>query len=609
MCGIAGAFGLHKPDQDRIGRTLSLMANRGPDGNGTFQHDMRGKSVTLLHTRLAILDLDPRADQPFLAEDVSLSYNGEIYNYSELKAQLENAGHEFRTESDTEVVLRSYIEWGTKCFDYFEGMWALALFDQRTSTLLLSRDRFGEKPLYYCWHRDTLYFASEVKALAALSGQKPVVNFDQIRRYLVNGYKSLYKNDETYFSDVTELPAATFACLERATTVQPQKYWSLNYSPQAISRADALEAIREKLERALSIRLRADVPIAFCLSGGVDSTALVSLAKRKFGADVHAFSVIDSDERYNEIDNITDTVDALGIRHTVAHTRTDGFIDRLEKLVHYHDAPVATISYVVHEILSQAIHDQGYKVAISGTAADEMFTGYYDHYGYWLSEMKDRSDFPALLSDWQGSYGQFVQNPVLRDPMVFARNARERSHIYLNRDLFNGLLHEPIAEDFHERDYSSSLLRKRMMNELFHESVPVLLHEDDLNSMKWSVENRSPFLDRSLAELLFSIPNEHLIHEGRAKSLLREAVSEIAPEKAMQDRRKRGFNASIDSMLDKKDPDVQDWLLTDSPIFDVVKKDAFLKMLGADTSDASLSKFMFSFVSAKAFLESELVKH
>jgi asparagine synthase (glutamine-hydrolysing) len=613
MCGIAGAFGLHKPDRDQVGRTLSLMVNRGPDGKGLFQHDTSGKCVTLLHTRLAILDLDPRADQPFIAEDVALSYNGEIYNYLELKAQLQTTGHKFRTQSDTEVVLRSYLEWGTKCFDRFEGMWALALFDQRTSTLLLSRDRFGEKPLYYCQNDDTLYFASEVKALAALSGQKPSVNFDQIRRYLVNGYKSLYKNGETFFSNVSELPAATFACLNNAPgsveAVQPEKYWSLNYAPQAISRGQALEAISEKLERALSIRLRADVPIAFCLSGGVDSTALVSLARRKFDADVHAFSVIDTDERYDEADNITDTVNALGIRHTIARTRTDGFIERLQKLIHYHDAPVATISYVVHEFLSQAIHDRGYKVAISGTAADELFTGYYDHYGYWLSELQGRSDFPQLLSDWQDSYGKFVQNPVLRDPMVFARDPAERSHIYLNRDLFNDLLCDPIAENFHERDYSASLLRNRMMNELFHETVPVLLHEDDLNSMKWSVENRSPFLDRSLAELVYSIPNEHLIHEGRAKSLLREAVAQLAPEKAMQDRRKRGFNASIDSMLDKNDPDVRDWLLMDSPIFDVVKKEAFAGLLGADTSDASLSKFMFSFVSAKTFLESELVRH
>jgi asparagine synthase (glutamine-hydrolysing) len=146
-----------------------------------------------------------------------------------------------------------------------------------------------------------------------------------------------------------------------------------------------------------------------------------------------------------------------------------------------------------------------------------------------------------------------------------------------------------------------------MMNELFHETVPVLLHEDDLNSMKWSIENRSPFLDRPLAELLFSIPNEHLIHQGQVKSLLREAVADIAPKQAMKDPRKRGFNASIDSMLDKNDPGVRDWLLAEGPIFDVVQKDAFLKILDSDTSDASLSKFMFSFVSAKAFLESELV--
>jgi len=611
MCGIAGSFGPHIPDQDQIGQTLSRMANRGPDGSGVYRHGTGGNSITLVHTRLAILDLDPRADQPFQSDDIALSFNGEIYNYLELKTQLETTGHKFRTTSDTEVILKGYLEWGTGCFDKFEGMWALALFDQRTGTLILSRDRFGEKPLYYFHHQSTLYFASEVKALAALSGRKPSVNFNQIKRYLVNGYKSLYKNGETYFSDIHELPAATFASLdpETAGAVQPKKYWALEYAPQDMSRNEALEAVREKLERALSIRLRADVPIAFCLSGGVDSTALVSLARNKFGADVHAFSIIDSDVRYDESANIIDTVNALGIRHSVIHTRTDGFIDRLEKLVDYHDAPVATISYVVHEFLSEAIHDQGYKVAISGTAADELFTGYYDHYSFWLSEMKERNDFDSLVSDWQNSYGKFVQNPVLRDPMVFARDDSVRSHIFLDRDVFNGLLQDPISEAFHESDYSSSVLRNRMMNELHNEIVPVLLHEDDLNSMKWSVENRSPFLDRPLAELLFSVPNEHLIRKGKVKSLLREAVSDLAPDQAMNDLQKRGFNASIDSMLDKNDPVVRDWLLTDGPIFDVIKKDAFLDILNSDTSEASVSKFVFSFVSTKAFLESELVKH
>jgi asparagine synthase (glutamine-hydrolysing) len=609
MCGIAGAFGPNTPDQLQIDLTLALMAKRGPDGSGVAQHHIPQGSLTLLHTRLAIVDLDPRANQPFISDEITLSYNGEIYNFVELRVELEATGHRFSTTSDTEVLLRAYLQWGTECFKRFEGMWSLALFDQRSSTLILCRDRFGEKPLYYRQTDNTLYFASEVKSLAALSGRKPNINFDHIRRYLVNGYKSLYKQDQNFFSDIKELPAATFACIDGSTKVEPQKFWKLKYNPQTISRENALEGTREKLERALAIRLRADVPVAFCLSGGVDSTALVSLAKKKFGADVHAFSVIDSDERYNETDNILDTVQSLGIRHEMVHTSTDGFLERLKAMVDYHDSPITTISYVVHEFLSQAIYEKGYKVAISGTAADELFSGYYDHYNFWLAEMQNRADYPQLIIDWQNSYGKFVQNPYLQDPEVFAKNPLERSHIYLNRDQFNSALCDPISEDFFENKYSSSLLRNRMMNELFNEIVPVLLHEDDLNSMRWSVENRSPYLDRSLAEFLYSIPTEHLIHEGTAKSLLREAVAQIAPEQSMQDRRKRGFNTSIDSMLDKRDPNVREWLLDDSPIFDVVRKEALEQMLKADTSDASLSKFMFSFVSAKTFLESDLVRH
>ena len=595
------------PAPERVAATLGLMANRGPDASGTWSGRLGESTLTLLHTRLSIIDLDPRANQPFESGEVVIVHNGEIYNYLELRAELEGLGHRFRTTSDTEVIVEAYHRWGEACVERFEGMWAFALLDLRAGRLILSRDRFGEKPLYWMRSGGTLYFGSEVKFLASLSGAAPTVDVSQVRRYLVNGYKALYKQPASFLVGVAELPAASTATLTGADEPVPRRYWQLAYEPRDMTMEEAIAGTRERLYRALEIRLRADVPVAFCLSGGIDSSALASIATKHFGQRIHAFSIIDSDERYDESANIEATVADLGCDHHVTRTSTEGFFERLAELVSYHDAPVATISYYVHAFLSQEIQARGFKVALSGGGADELFTGYYDHYGFWLAEMHGREEFPALLEDWRRSYGAFVQNPLLKDPLAFHRDPDQRGHIYLNRELFAALLNEPFEEQFTETAYCSSLLRNRMLNELHHEAVPVILHEDDLNSMRYSVENRSPYLDRNLAEFLYTVPSEHLIHDGYAKWLLRAVAKGVVNDQVRLDRRKRGFNTSIDSLIDRTDPETRERLLAPSPIFDVVKREALEAFLDRDMTDNSLSKFLFSFVSAKLFLESDLV--
>jgi len=606
MCGIAGSIGPVRPDQGRIEHTLGVLKQRGPDGSGVWHGEIAGSAVSLLHTRLAIIDLDPRAGQPFIWDECVLAFNGEIYNYIELRTELESRGHHFVTASDTEVIVHAYHQWGTGCVERFEGMWAFVLADLKAQRLWVSRDRFGEKPLHL-WKCDgTLYFASEVKALAALAGAGPSVNERQVRRYLVNGYKSLNKGRETWFNGVETFPASCQMSLQGPDAPDPEPYWSLSYSPQQMTADEAADGVRARLEQALRLRLRSDVPLAFCLSGGIDSSALASLAVKDLGYDVRAFSIIDSDERYNETGNIRATVADLGCSLHEIRCSTEGFLDRLEAQIAYHDAPIATISYYMHAFISEALHAEGFKVAISGTAADELFTGYYDHYGIWLAEMSDSPDFDDLVSDWRRTYGAHVRNPVLRDPLAFKVNTHERSHIYLDRDKFNALLIEPLNEDFQEADYGSNLLRRRMLNELFHEAIPVILNEDDLNSMQYSVENRSPYLDRELAEFAYTIPNRHLIHNGLPKWPLRSAVDGSLNDQVRLDGQKRGFNASIESLLDRDDSDVKERLLDDSPIFDLVRRDAIEDFLDGDLTDNSFSKFAFSFVSAKIFMESGL---
>ena len=580
------------------------MARRGPDADGVSHFSLRGLPLTLVHSRLSIIDLDPRSNQPFEHDGCFLVFNGEIYNYIELRDELIAAGHTFRTDSDTELIVQAYRRFGPDCVDRFEGMWAFALADSNNEILFLSKDRFGEKPLFLRIVDGTLFFASEVKALTTMCGKAPSPNLTQVKRFLVNGYKSLYKQPTGFFEGVSEFPAGHNALISDPLSVSPKRYWTPTYKPQAMSLNDAVDGVKECLIEALRLRLRADVPLAFCLSGGLDSTSLAALATRHFGEQIHAFSIVDSDPRYNELSNMTATVQALGCKHHITYTSTEGFFDRMEALVQYHDAPIATLSYYVHSFLSEAIADAGYKVALSGTGADEMLTGYYDHYAFWLSEMYGSPNFDSLVDDWRGGYGRFVTNPVLQDPLVFQKSPLERGHIYLNRELFNGLLLAPFEEEFFETEYSAGALRNRMMNELAHEVVPVILKEDDLNSMYFSIENRSPFLDRGLAEFIFSVPSKHLIHDGYAKYLLRAAVAGIVPDQVRLDKQKRGFNASLDSLVDRSDPETRDRLLDNSTIFDLVDRTKLETFLGGDMTDNSFSKFMFSFISAKLFLDS-----
>jgi asparagine synthase (glutamine-hydrolysing) len=559
----------------------------------------------MLHSRLSILDLGARANQPYRRSPKSMVFNGEIYNYVELKAVLEKEGYSFETASDTEVLLHALDRWGWLALDRCEGMWALAHFDARKGSLLLSRDRFGEKPLYL--HRDSsgLYFASEPKFLFALLGKSLPVNKNHLRRYLVNGYKSLYKTRETFFEGLEELPARSALVVDPSGKETCNEYWVPKCQPQAeMSREDAVKGTRERLMRAVEIRLRADVPLAFCMSGGIDSNSLISIAKREFDYDVHGFTIVTTDVRYEEQDMVECGVKELGIKHTPILAENANFLPQLRTLVKQHDAPVYTITYYAHWLLQKSIAKHGCKISISGTAADELFTGYYDHH---LAYLKEIHSEPALhgsaLEAWKTHIKPMVRNPLLRNPNSFVDNPDMREHIYLNTDEFAGYLTTNWKESFTEERYAESLLRNRMLNEIFHESVPVILHEEDLNAMYYSIENRSPFLDRPLFEFCNSIPSKHLIRDGFAKSVLRDSMRGIVPDPILDNRRKVGFNAPIFDYLCVNDSQVRAELLRDSPVWEVVRKAKVEALLAKPELPNSESKFLFSFLNTKLFLE------
>ena len=605
MCGIAGYRGPRTIEVARLQRCLALMGRRGPDHADFGRWSRNGTNVYLLHSRLSIIDMDERASQPFHVGCKHLVYNGELYNYLEVKAELESQGRQFVTSSDTEVLLHALDCHGWEGLDACEGMWGFAVYDEADGSLTLCRDRFGEKPLYIYRDETGLYFGSEVKFIVELLGHRLTPNLDQFFRFLVNGYKALYKNGQTFFKDLTELRPGSCLTIDRAGREDQRAYWQFRtVVDEEMTYEEAVCGTRERLLRAVQIRLRADVPLAFCMSGGVDSNALIAIAKRVCGYDVHGFTIANSDARYEEAEMVNCVVSELGLRHTSIPLTTHDFIPRLKTLVRQHDAPVYTITYFVHWLLMEAVADHGYRIAVSGTGADELFSGYYDHHLAYLFDIQGNAElFTNSRRAWETNVQPIVRNPFLRDADAFVRNPSLRDHIFLNANEFAGTLQVRWEEAFDERSFTSGLLRNRMLNELFHETVPITLHEDDLNAMYFSIENRSPYLDRGLFEFTNKIPTRHLIRDGRAKSVLRDAVAGLVPEPVRLNRRKVGFNAPIASLLDARDPAVRKWLLDDSPIFDHLRRDRIEALLDKDNLPNSESKFLFNFVSGKIFLE------
>ena len=248
------------------------LTHRGPDGAGHWKYELNDKTIMMGFRRLAIIDLDNRSNQPFFFNNKVIAFNGEIYNYLEIKKDLITLGHKFKTDGDTEVLIKSLIQWGNEAFSKFEGMWAFAFYDLNTGELTLSRDPFSEKPLYYYENSDGIYFASEPKAIFKFIGLNLGINFKHIKNYLVGGYKSLRKFNSTFFEDLNQIEAGHFCIINRYKEKKYIDYRNWNFDSQnsRLNYRDSVEMVREALINSIKIRMRSDVPIAFCLSGGID---------------------------------------------------------------------------------------------------------------------------------------------------------------------------------------------------------------------------------------------------------------------------------------------------------------------------------------------------
>ena len=610
MCGISVYFGPKDIKQETIFKTIKSLAKRGPDGNGFYKKTLSKKNIVLINTRLKIIDLSEKSNQPFRYDNSVLVYNGEIYNYLELKKELEALGHKFKTDGDTEVLIHSLREWGIeKALNKFEGMWAFAWFDEISKKLFLSRDRFGEKPLYFYRNNNSFYFASEIKNIASLINYFPEKNYKQLMRYLNFGYKSLNKKNETFYKGIFNFPKGYFETINENGSSKLIKYWNINkVKINKYSFKENCENIKDLLINSLRIRTRTDVPLAFCMSSGIDSNILFHISKKILKQDVHGFSINSADNRYSEKKTIQKSLKGESLKCFFVENSSKDFLNNLKKLIEYHDSPISTLTYYLHWLLLDKIKQKGFKVTLSGVGSDELFSGYYVHHNLYLADLfnQNKKLFKRELLNWKKYQSKIVTNKYLRDPKLFIKNPNFRSNIYQYREELKEFFKNPLKEKFQEKKFNNGILRNRMCNELFYENVPVVLHEEDHNNMFLSMENRAPFLDKALFEYSLSIPFDFLIGDGFAKNILRKSMKGLVPKVILNERKKIGFNASISEMLNFKNKKVKEFLLDDSEIFKFVDKNSISKILRKKTFKNGETQFIFNFINSKLFLKNEL---
>ena len=415
MCGIAGMIAPAGMDGSVLVRMGDALEHRGPDGEGYLLSDRDRRltrlsrdavssagvepgSVGFAHRRLTIIDLSERSDQPLVdaSGELAIAYNGEAYNYLELREELEGLGHSFASEGDTEVVLEAYKQWGPACVQRFVGMWAFALLDRPRRRLLLSRDRFGIKPLFYARCGEALYFASEIKALLAIPGFDPEPDEETLRRFLSTGVVD--DTERTFFRGVTRLlPGNNLEIdLDRPHELRPARYWW--YPPQngSVSPADAAEQLRELLSDSVSLHARSDVPVGTCLSGGLDSSTIVCLAEQLRAAGqipryTHsAFGYLPQDEEFSERAHMEAVAESTGARMFYVDTSLDELVEKLLTVVRQQDEPFGSTSIAAQWFVFRAARGEGMKVMLDGQGADEVFGGYHGYFGVIASNLLRR---------------------------------------------------------------------------------------------------------------------------------------------------------------------------------------------------------------------------
>ena len=548
MCGIVGEinFSNQKAKEANITTMMHSIKHRGPDDEGVFIDD----GVGLGFVRLSILDLSKAGHQPMFNDDKSLViiYNGEIYNYIELREELKQKGFSFRSNSDSEVVLKAYEAWGEECLDKFNGMWAFVIYNIKTKEIFGARDRFGIKPFYYYLDNERFLFASEIKALKKVV-PKLTINEETLFNYLV--FNRTDYNEDTFYQEIKKLPHSH--CFSIKNNKFSLKRWynlAQNLNKEPIDKSEYLELFSSSIR----LRMRSDVPVGVCLSGGLDSSSIASvLVKKLKHSDINTFSAVyQKGQRGDESDFIEQMKPYLKNMHFITPTAKTLFED-LSSMIEALDEPVPTTSiYAQYSVMKLA--KEYAVVTLDGQGADEQLAGYHYFYGFYFKELLKNFEVGELLREISYYLQKHKSLFGLKTfaffllPKSLRLQARVAKAEYIQDEFFNRHKGANIVAG---ELYGAKSLKEALINH-FEYKLEHLLKWSDLNSMHFSLESRVPFLDYRLVEYTLSLPNNAYIQKGLTKYILRESMKGILPEKIRMRYDKVGFATPEDEWFREK---------------------------------------------------------
>lgn len=553
MCGIFATFSADKlsNDEEALINSLGRLEHRGPDNTGYWSDE----KVFLGHTRLSILDTSPSGHQPFFFEDLAIIYNGEVFNFIELRDELRSLGYDFQSTSDTEVVLKAYHAYGVECFAKFNGMWSLCIYNKRTEELVVSRDRFGQKPLFYNYENHTISLASELSALFRIKKTGP--NFEAISSFLKEGDFNVAQN--TFFNGFFEFPAAHFAVFKKGCLIESVRYWQYPSFLKS-SEGDVKDKFHQLLEDAVKIRLRTDVDYSVLLSGGCDSTIISGIMRNfvpeKRMISSYTFSSQDEDDESEYAAEIARHLNMKSITLTNSE-KFDAIRSRLLNLVvnlgRGHSSP-AILSV---EALYRRVNKDGFKVIIDGQGADELLAGYKHYHLHLIIDMICQfrwRELPPILRDVK-SEGLFnivimaLRNSLPRTLRTILRRIYGYEGLFTTQNKNRLQSATILSEPEQTKIDGAGFFHKYLLGQ--HQiGLKNLLYYGDIVSMSTSIENRSPFMDHRLVELAFASSDKLHVKGASDKAVLR-SHSVYMRFRTLLERKKVGFNSPLDRDIKK----------------------------------------------------------
>ena len=552
MCGIAGIIQINSSpySKEHLKKMTDALAHRGPDGEGLWQNE--GGNVLLGHRRLSIIDLSNAGNQPMhYLSRYTIIHNGEIYNYIELKEDLQKKGYSFHSKTDTEVITAAYDCWQDECVDHFDGMFAFVIWDSTEKQLFAARDRFGEKPFFYHFDGKQLLFASEMKALWA-AGIERIPNQKMLFNFITIGYTdNPAEPGETFFENIHKLPAASVLKYDlKENKLILEKYWDIDPEEQQkkITDTEALEQFNHLLTTSIKRRLRSDVAIGTSLSGGLDSSSIVAMVASFGNSSLAAFTAAFPGFEKDETVFSKQVSDKFGLQQSITNITADEMMKDWEKLCYHQEEPFGSASiyaqYKVYELAKQ----HNVKVLLDGQGADETLAGYHKYYKwYWQELFRNRKLFrskelkAAKEMNIPEKFG--FKNVIAAYFPGFATVTLE------NQYLLKAIRHEDLTKDFVKLQSKEAYYTTPdhfTLNGVLHfntctHGLEELLRYADRNSMAHGREVRLPFLSHELVEFIFSLPANFKIRNGWTKWILRETMKAKLPETISWRRDKVGF--------------------------------------------------------------------